>query len=80
MGKTLLVRYVRMVLESARDARVPNQLIEPDTGSEDGKKRDEVEDVNEFSGVGAVAGYTAPLGANPDAMGRRKNAGKKRRK
>ena len=31
--------------------------------------------MTEFSGVGAVAGYTAPLGMNPDVVGRKKNKG-----
>ena len=70
-----------MVLESAGNARVPNQLVDAsDSDSKQGKQKDEVEDVNEFSGAGAIAGYTAPLGASPDAMGRQKNAPRRRRK
>lgn len=65
----LLRRYLRLVIEQAHMARVPNQLVEPD--GEEGD--DEAEAVDEFSGAGAVAGYTAPLGADPDSMGRKKN-------
>jgi len=78
MSNNLLVRYIKTVLESVKDARVPNQLLDaPDSEKE---KKDEVEDVNEFSGVGAIAGYTAPLGADPGAMGRKKNAAKRKKK
>lgn len=72
----LLKRYITMVLEDARLARVPQQLVSPDGeqsgNSEDGKE--EAEDVYEFSGAGAGAGYTLPLGMDPDAAGRRKNS------
>ena len=64
------MRYIRLALEEARLARVPQQLLSPDADSEDGS---EDEDVNEYSGVGAIVGYSAPLGVNPDALGRQKN-------
>lgn len=76
MSKQLLVRYLRMAVAEAKEARVPNQLVEPD--SDDAK--DEVsadEQVYEFSGVGSIAGYTAPLGMDPDKLGRKKNSRKK---
>lgn len=72
MGKALLMRYVKMVLESAKDARIPNQLV-GNEDSETDKKKKEKQDIDEFSGVGAVMGYSAPLGMNPDDMGRKKN-------
>jgi argininosuccinate lyase len=33
---------------------------------------DEEQEINEFSGVGAIVGYTGPLGVNPDELGRKK--------
>jgi hypothetical protein len=76
----LLVRYIKLLVrEAVKDARVPNQLIDPtDTESEKGSEEEKgnAENVQEFSGCGAIAGYTAPLGANPDEMGRKKNAPK----
>lgn len=64
MNKDILVKYIRLVLESTKDARVPNQLIDDTDETSSEKKKDEVEDVVEFSGCGAIAGYTAPLGMN----------------
>ena len=73
-NKTLLVRFIRLALSEAHLARVPNQLIDPDDQEEVGtSNEDEVEEVNEFSGVGAIAGYSAPLGMDPDLLGRKKN-------
>jgi hypothetical protein len=77
VSKALLARYIRLVIE-ARNARVPNQLLDASDTESGEKEKDEVEDVNEFSGVGAVAGYTAPLGMSPDDLGRKK--GRTRRK
>lgn len=74
MSKQLLVRYLRMAVKEAKLARVPNQLVEPDSE----RDADEgAEDVNEFSGVGSIAGYSGPLGMDPDKLGRKKNARKK---
>lgn len=67
--KRLLSRYIRLVIESTftKDARVPSQLIDADSGEESG------DDVNEFSGVGAIAGFTAPLGMSAgDLNGKKK--------
>lgn len=67
--KHLLSHYVRLVIESmTSNARVPSQLVDVDDQS------DEESDVNEFSGVGAIAGFTAPLGmsANDLNNGKRK--------
>jgi hypothetical protein len=74
-SKSLLMRYIRTVVE-AHLARVPNQLVsEPSDG-----EREEDEAVDEFAAVGGggIAGYTAPLGMDPDRLGRKKNAGKKK--
>jgi hypothetical protein len=72
MSKALLVRYIRAAVAEAKLARVPNQLMAPE--EEGGKEDEAVEDVNEFSGVGAIAGYTGPLGTDPDKLGRKKNS------
>lgn len=74
MGKQLLVRYLRMAVAEAKLARVPNQLVEPDSERD---KDEAAEDVNEFSGVGSIAGYSGPLGMDPDKLGRKKNARRK---
>jgi hypothetical protein len=78
MSKQLLVRYLRLAVAEAKQARVPNQLIEPDSvnSKEEGS---EVEHVDEFSGVGAIAGYTAPLGMSPDDLGRKKGRSRRRK-
>lgn len=75
MGKSLLVAYIREAVKEAHLARVPNQLLPAD--SVEGE-RDEDEVVDEFAGVGGIAGYTGPLGMDPDKLGRKKN--KPRRK
>ena len=64
------MRYIRMVAEQHL-ARVPNQLVS-DTGN-----GEEDESVDEFAGVGGIAGYTAPLGMDPDRLGRQKNKTRK---
>jgi len=78
MSKTLLMRYIRLTLDEAHLARVPQQLMSP-TDSEEGSE-DEAENVQEFSGVGAIMGYSAPLGMDPDKLGRKKNASRRKRK
>lgn len=75
MSRKLLVRYIKEAIAETKLARVPNQLLSPK--EESGKNDDEaVENVNEFSGVGSIAGYTAPLGMDPDELGRKKNSHK----
>lgn len=77
MSKKLLVAYIRAAVAEAKLARVPNQLMAPE--KEDGGQDDDeaVENVNEFSGVGAIAGYSGPLGMDPDKLGRKKNSRRK---
>lgn len=86
VNQQLLSAYIRMVVQEVADARVPNQLIAPDGGS-----ADDVTELDEFATVGAggcgntlasgnIQGYTAPLGMNPDRLGRQKNKGRKKRK
>ncbi len=79
MGNNLLIRYIRMAMAEANLARVPNQLSSPEK-KEGGRGNEEEgtdENVNEFSGVGAIAGYSAPLGMDPDRLGRKKNSRKR---
>ena len=69
MGKQLLVRYIRLAVEEAHLARVPNQLVS-DNGHEGEENKDA--DVQEFAAAGGagnalasgnVMGFSAPLGA-----------------
>lgn len=71
MSRELLVRYLRLAIGESRNANVPTQLIEPDSVDDNDKRN--LDQVDEFSGAGAVAGYTAPLGMSPDKLGRKKN-------
>ena len=78
MKNTLLKQYIMMLVAEARNANVPNQLLAPNGNSEeesvDGQEDMEEDDgLKEFSAVGAIAGYTAPLGMSGDALGRKKN-------
>jgi len=72
MGTKLLMRYIREVVEGHL-ARVPNQLVSD--GSQEGSTEEATEEMDEFSAVGGggIAGYTAPLGMDPDRLGRKKN-------
>ena len=86
MSNRLLAQYIRTILE-AHLARVPNQLVS--TSDHEGERNEDTEDVNEFAACGAgggntlgsgnIVGYSAPLGMNPDKLGRKKNAGKRKR-
>ena len=60
MNKQLLVQYVKMILEADRDARVPNQLLEPQENESEQEESGKAEDVVEFSGTSAVVGVSAP--------------------
>lgn len=74
MSNKLLVEYIRLALAESGLARVPNQLLSPNAESEQEEdKEDGIEDVQEFSGVGAIVGYSAPLGMSSDKLGRKKN-------
>lgn len=75
--KSLLVAYIREAVKEAHLARVPDQLVSTD--SEEGRSDiGDSEDVNEFSGVGGIMGYTGPLGIDPDELGRKKNKPKRK--
>lgn len=73
MIKKLIAQYVKLLLDEAKLARVPQQLLSPEKDTDNENDIEEVENVNEFCGVGGVAGYSAPLGMNPDKLGRKKN-------
>lgn len=66
----LLEEFIRLTMAETPLARVPTQLLPPEGNKEN--KRDEEEEneeeVSEFSGVGAIAGYTLPLGMQPCVM------------
>lgn len=82
MSNFLLEEFIRLILVENPDARVPTQLLSPDEvkGDKEGKDHDvENQGIEEFSGAGAIAGYTLPLGMNPDAAGRRKNKSQRKK-
>jgi hypothetical protein len=81
MSKALLVKYIRMVMEDVTRP-APNQLLSPEQADEDsGKEGCAEKEIDEFSGAGAIAGYTAPLGMDPDSpkVGRKRERSGKRR-
>ena len=88
MSERLLRRYVRLLAEVETDPRVSSQLLEPEdeeekargTPSSDADTGEE--ELEEFSscGGGNIVGYSLPLGMDPDAAGRRKNAPPKKRR
>jgi len=57
--KSLLKQYVRMVIETLEH----DQSVATDTEEKSGDENDEI---TEFSSAGAVAGFTAPLGASSE--------------
>lgn len=72
MSKQLLVKYLRLAVQEAHLARVPNQLVS-DTEQGQSEEDNDQTDVNEFAAAGGgggvslssgnVMGHTAPLGA-----------------
>lgn len=62
----MLKRFVKLVIEAEVAVR------------KEAEYEDE-EEVNEFSGVGSIAGYSLPLGADPDQYGRQKNKTRKKK-
>lgn len=67
MGKQLLSQYIRLMVEEAHLARVPNQLVSDD--GHEGEEQPE-EGVNEFAAcgggnalaAGGIQGFSAPFG------------------
>ena len=66
MNESILVRYIRMLIAEEHNARVPNQLIDPED-------EEEQEDINEFCGAGGggnsvgsgnIMGYSGPFGSS----------------
>jgi len=49
--RALLIRYLRALIAEENNARVPNQLISPDTASDDNGQDEEAE-LDEFCGAG----------------------------
>lgn len=79
MSTNLLMSYIRQVVEGHL-ARVPNQLVSDDregSGHEE-EVQGEMDEMAAAIGGGSIAGMTAPLGTDPDRLGRKKN--KPRRK
>lgn len=60
MNKGLLVSYIRLALQEAQQARVPNQLLGTDEPNED--EPSEEEGVNELNAVcaGGLMGHVGP--------------------
>jgi hypothetical protein len=67
----LLRRYIRsIILEIEGNAHVPNQMPGTKKPGDSDKDEDEGEELGEFSGAGAIAGFAAPLGyTGKDAEG-----------
>lgn len=68
----LLREYIRALVAEEMDARVPQQLISPDSLNDEDKEEQDTQEVSEFSGTGGVAGYTAPLGFSAKEMHKKK--------
>jgi len=71
MGMSDLLRqYIKsIILEMQGNAHVPNQMVGSSKPGED-KESDKEEEIDEFSGAGAIAGFAAPLGyTGKDAEG-----------
>jgi hypothetical protein len=64
--------YIRMLIsEIMEESSLPtaSQLVSPDSGEaqlDKDKDSEENEELDEFSGVGAIAGFSLPLGMSPD--------------
>jgi len=62
--------YIRMMIsEIMEENSLPtaSQLVSPDNGEKKmDKDSEEDEELDEFSGAGAIAGFSLPLGMSPD--------------
>ena len=61
--------YIRMMIsEIMEENSLPtaSQLVSPDNGEAPLDKDSEDKELDEFSGVGAIAGFSLPLGMSPD--------------
>ena len=59
--------YIRMALDEVNSARVPQQLLPNDVEkTENGNEEESDKNIDEYSGVGSIMGYMAPLGVEID--------------
>lgn len=78
--------YIRILVSEILEENRPaaQQLVRQDHGKRSIKKKDadEDEELEEFSGVGAIQGFTLPLGMSPDSpiMGSNKRKKNPKRK
>jgi hypothetical protein len=78
--------YIRILVSEILEENRPaaQQLVRQDHGKRSIKKKeaDEDEELEEFSGVGAIQGFTLPLGMSPDSpiMGSKKRKKNPKRK
>lgn len=81
-----LREYIRMLIAEvlAENPRVSTSQLVPDEGTKNkpDSEKDEEDELEEFSGVGAIAGYTLPLGMPPSfpVSGTKKRVRHKRKK
>ena len=68
--QSLFKQYVKLVLEAVSN----EENVGTDSAENEG------DEINEFSGVGAIAGYTLPLGASKEDLENPSPRRKKRRK
>lgn len=73
MSVALLKTYIRMLRERAEHVEKGSRDDDESLLCDD---EDEGNIQQEFSAAGAVAGYTGPLGVDPDKLGRKKNSKK----
>jgi len=63
--------YIKLLIAEILEENRPaaQQLVRQDHGKRSLKKKDaeEDEEIQEFSGVGAIQGFTLPLGMSPDS-------------
>lgn len=73
----LLKKFIVEVVAEMQDHRVPNQLVpSKGPGKQTEKKPDkdseeETEEMDEMNVVGNIAGFTGPLGASSEDMGKK---------
>jgi hypothetical protein len=94
MNYALLEQFIKMIIETDVNPAAANQLLPPSApkvpqGEKKGDKRDrknqndsdhqDESELAEFSGVGAIAGFTAPLGLGASDMGVKSKRGPKKK-
>ena len=68
MSMDLLKRYIGLAVRESQ-ARVPTQLLQPDSGNDSEESAPEEEGVNEFCTAGAAMGFSAPAGVQKKTGG-----------